>query len=885
MITFAKADKRHLTFRAAATSLSGQVCGNDIIVNLNKYPSGFYISDNGKHVLSSAMAIGGQINSKLIKFQRKLGPDPASINSCTVGGMLANNSSGMASGIKFNPYNTVKSIKYLLPNGLLIDSSNTEHNNLLMCHDNIGLGLLRLKDIINTDIKIKNKIINKYQIKNTVGYSLNSFLDFDSPLDILSHLMIGSEGTLGFISEVEFYTIALKPYKTTFLCIFPDISLINNCIIALRELGAVAIELMDSISLQSVQHNVGMPKDILSDLPKLACGLLFEFSNDSSDNLLNLDEAVRKIISSFNPLNVISSREAQQQQRLWKIRQGLLPALGKSRQLGTSVIIEDLAFRSEDFSKAFIDLRLLLDKFDYHKSGIYGHGMDGNVHFIIAEDFSNDTRKANFDKFINELSELVIDKYNGSLKAEHGTGRSIAPFVEKEWGKECYDIIKEIKILIDPCNILNPDIIISDNPQIHLENIKALPILNSEADSCIDCGYCEPSCPSKNLTFSPRQRIALLRDMASNHSMIGFSDIKNVSYYLEQTCATDSLCKDACPVDIDTGNLIKKIRNEKRIGLSKFVADLIASELDLGVSVIKFMSQFEKLISKIISKENVNRIINRLNRSTFFEIPQLNNLLQTASKTAPVLVYNSSKLDLIYFKPCFSRIFTSENHDYTDPVEAHLLLATRAGLNMKLMKENSDLCCGMAFSSKGFKSAFIISANKFVDESFKSSNEGAIPVLIDSSSCAFTINNYTSEILSYENYQKFKSMKFIDSIDFLSDYIIPKVKIRKSDMTIAAFANCGAKKSNNETKFYSIASHCSNNIISPVSNACCGFAGDRGLIFPELYGSSLKNFSDEINVAQSLIGISSNLPCESALADTCKIPFYSIVQLIEKLSR
>jgi D-lactate dehydrogenase len=201
----------------------------------------------------------------------------------------------------------------------------------------------------------------------------------------------------------------------------------------------------------------------------------------------------------------------EEQAFLWKVRKGLFPAVGAVRVSGTSVILEDLAFPVEQLGDAIIDLQRLFNEYGYYNAIIFGHAKDGNLHFVITQSFNETPEVDRYDKFMREVVKLVINKYDGALKAEHGTGRNMAPFVETEWGGDAYAIMKRIKKIIDPDNLLNPGVIINDDANVHIRNLKELPTVEEEVDKCIECGYCEHVCPSRDITTTPRGRFVARR--------------------------------------------------------------------------------------------------------------------------------------------------------------------------------------------------------------------------------------------------------------------------------------------------------------------------------------------------------------------------------------
>jgi D-lactate dehydrogenase len=174
---------------------------------------------------------------------------------------------------------------------------------------------------------------------------------------------------------------------------------------------------------------------------------------------------------------------------------------------------------------------------------------------------------------MNDVVHSVAVKYQGSLKAEHGTGRNMAAFIEVEWGYDAYMMMKKIKNLFDPKGLLNPGVIINDDAQAHLKNLKTLPATNEIVDKCIECGFCEPTCPSNELSLTPRQRIVVNREISRLESIGEHKEAKEYKDLYQydgiETCATCSLCSSACPVKIDTGNLTKHLRAEQISDTSK----------------------------------------------------------------------------------------------------------------------------------------------------------------------------------------------------------------------------------------------------------------------------------------------------------------------------
>src|ERR1022692_3405358 len=498
-----------ITFRAAGTSLSGQSISDGLLVEIARNFRDHQVLENGRKIRVQPGLIGANANRALLPYGAKIGPDPASIATCTLGGILSNNSSGMCCGVEQNAYHTLDSMKFMLPSGTVIDTALPGADEQFHAREpELARGILTLKSQLQDNPGLRERVRNKYRMKNTTGYSLNAFLDFDRAVDIFQHVLIGSEGTLAFIAEAVLNTVPDLPVKYTGLLLYPDLYAAADSIVPLRQAGAKALEVMDRASLRSVENQAGIPASIRA-LPEGAAGLLVEFQSAQEAERKQLEQLARDAVGGLKLQEAAAfTHVASEQALLWKIRAGMFPSVGSVRKTGTTVIIEDVAFPIERLADAALDLNKLFVKHDYDNAIIFGHAKDGNLHFVITQGFNDQAAVDQYARFIDDVVEVVVNRYDGALKAEHGTGRNMAPFVETEWGSEGYAIMRRLKQLADPHNLLNPGVIINSDPRAHLEDLKRIPTIEPEVDKCIECGYCESKCPSRELTLTPRQRIA-----------------------------------------------------------------------------------------------------------------------------------------------------------------------------------------------------------------------------------------------------------------------------------------------------------------------------------------------------------------------------------------
>lgn len=606
ILDYCHATGLYLTFRAGGTSLSGQAVTDGILVDVANHWKGLRILEQGRRVAVQPGVVAAHVNAFLTPYRAKIGPDPASINACMMGGVAANNASGMCCGVEFNSYHTMHSMILALADGLVLDTAEAGANEQLERErPEIYRGLLNIRDRIRANSELVERIRRKFSIKNTCGYSMNAFVDFDRPLDILSHLLIGSEGTLGFIGEITLNTLPDKPLKATALVYFEDIVEAGRAIGPLEEAGADVLEIMDRNSMVSVAEEmeypfvIGEPGSSREGRPVVTgncAALLIEFQDTDEDRLQQNLTSARGILSGYRLLSPVEfTRDPAVQAHYWHMRKGLFPSVGAMREIGTAVLIEDIAVEPRFLADVIADCQQLFVKYEFPEAIIFGHAKDGNIHFVICTDFSQPAQTQRYAALMDELTRTVVEKYDGSLKAEHGTGRNIAPFVELEWGEELYELMWEVKHLLDPHNVLNPGVVLNRDPQVHLKDLKVMPAVSPVVDKCIECGFCEPRCPSRDLTTTPRQRIAILREV-NRLLKLGDTESRQTArqildeyeYYGNQTCATDGMCATSCPVKINTGEMIKDLRAEHRGGISRSVALAMARNFGLLARGMRF---------------------------------------------------------------------------------------------------------------------------------------------------------------------------------------------------------------------------------------------------------------------------------------------------------
>lgn len=890
LFKFSQQYKIPLVFRTGGTSLSGQSITDGILVDLSQHWNKIYIEDSGDAIRVQPGITGAMVNAYLNKYKRKIGPDPSSISAAMMGGILSNNASGMCCGVKLNSYHTTKYIRFILPEGKVFSTENQSDYVRFEKECNALFNSLKgIKNEISLNEVLYNKIRKKYQTKNTVGYSLNAFIDHEHPLDILAHLLIGAEGTLAFIAEAVLLTVPDYPYKSTTLLYFTDIFAACQAIVPLTNAGAVMVELIDRASLHAVENLPGMPA-IVKTLPESAAALLIEFQENSMEKL---EERVSKFLLSAAGLSLynapVFTNDPAEQDFLWKVRKGLFPAVGAVRASGTTVILEDVAFPVEKLGDAILDLQKLFHNYHYFDAIIFGHAKDGNIHFVITQSFNSEEEILRYDLFMREVIKLVVEKYKGTLKAEHGTGRNMAPFVETEWGGDAYEIMKKIKLAIDPQLLLNPGVIINDDKNVHIKNLKELPAVEEEVDRCIECGYCEHKCPSRDITTTPRRRIVIRRALkklelagdTSNYKLL----LNQSRYDVLDTCAVDGLCATACPVDINTGDLIKRLRRENHSVAAKKIAMLFAKHFKTIEVLARIALKIGCSINKLFGKNAMTKITRGI-KKIIPAMPLWSNQICYPPDCTVIklkkLANVAAKNTVVYFPSCISRMLGTYKGKEKSIMETFMSICNKSGIDVLVMDNVIGSCCSQIFFSKGFNDAYRFTANDIVDRLWKSSREGTLPVVIDVSSCAYTLHNIRP-ILNEENSIKFDHLNILDSIDFLHDIIMPTAIVKQKKSNIVLHPVCSLEKMKTSNKFVRLAKHFATDVNVPKNTGCCGMAGDRGFLFPELTDAATNAEALEVREQQYTGYYSSTKTCEMAMSQAVKKNYESILYLVDEL--
>lgn len=907
-----------LSFKAGGTSLSGQACSDSVLVIANNFWKDIVVMKEGgeaKSIWCDCGVIGADANKALKPYNKKIGPDPATINNALIGGIFSNNSSGMCCGVKQNSYQTIKSIRVILGDGTILDTSDIKSiKAFTKSHTHIVSGLLDLRKEILEDKELYHRIKTKFAIKNTTGYAINTFVDFESIRDILNHIFIGAEGTLGFISRVEYECVRDFANKACALLFYEDLLTASHAIKILAKNDNIvsAAEIMDYASLLSVQNLEGLPQEI-KQIREGNCAILVELQEDSKERLEQNIAFIQDELKGVNSLfGNHFSFDLKEQESWWKIRKGLLPLAAAMRPSGSTVITEDICFHIEHFAPAMQEVSKLFTKHSFDGI-IFGHALSGNVHFIITPILGDKEECERFGAFMEDLVELVCS-YDGSIKAEHGTGRMMAPFVEREWGEKAYEINKRVKAIFDSQNLINPNVMISEDKDLHLKNLKpaGANLIEDYLDACMECGFCEKICPSKNLTLTPRQRIAVYREIkrlesllsnkdstskpsqshayekSSKDSKSGESMSQNIKldsinshanpsqdstsiesrlqeelealkegykYFGVDTCATCSMCATLCPLEIDTAKIALNLSQKGENAIIRSFGNNIARTTKLA----KFSVGIANVVQKTLGDKRAYTISSKAH--DMLKTPILSQYFPSKnSYELDSKVFKEGNDSVIYFSSCLNRMFapSAKAEDSRPIASVFESVCKKANYNVIYPKNITSLCCGKAYKNdKGMAKELL---SKAYQSLLEVSKHGEIPIVCDHSACSLELLKGIREIGG-------DRLKLFDMPAFIQEYLTPKLKFipptQGERQRVALYAPCGTRnlslrqeRGKWESAIFSLARACGVEIVCDENVKCCGFAGNKGFILPKLNQSALDDFG--MNHISECEGVESN---------------------------
>lgn len=879
-----------VTFRSGGTSLSGQGVTAGILADTRHAFRTAEVLDGGERVRVQPGMTVRQVNARLARHGRKLGPDPASEIACTIGGVVANNSSGMACGIEQNTYRTLESLVVVLPSGTVLDTGAPDADDRLRAAEpELHTGLLALRDRVRADPASVATVERFFAMKNTMGYGVNAFLDFDDAVDILAHLIVGSEGTLGFVAEAVFRTVVLHPAATTALAVFPTLREATAALPAIVATGAATVELMDSTSLRLAARAGDAPAELRALAIEDHAAFLIEFHGAdpaAAEAARATADPVLDALSLSLPLRFTT--DPGERAALWHIRKGLYTTVAEARAPGTTALLEDVVVPVPTLLDACAGLRDLFAAHGYEDSVIFGHAKDGNIHFMLSERLGEQSGVDRYRAFTDDMVELILG-LGGSLKAEHGTGRIMAPFVRRQYGDELYAVMREVKRLFDPHGILNPGVLLSDDPDSYLRDLKTAPPVEEEVDRCVECGYCEPACPSRDLTLTPRQRIVLRRELRAaelaGDEALAAELRRDYDYAGVQTCAVDGMCQTACPVNINTGDLVRRLREESASRVGGRVWDAAAAAWGPvsragGVA----LTVADALPAPLVrAATDVGRAV--LGADT---VPRYDTGLPRGGRRRSPRA--AAEPTAVFFAACIGTMFGAEGGGMGASA-AFLALCERAGVEVVVPEGISSMCCGTPWKSKGFHDGHERMSERVLPALLASSRGGELPVVCDAASCTEGLEALRDAAVKAGG--DYARLRFVDSVDFAATTLLPGLDVVDALPSLVLHPTCSTGRLGVDGALKRVAEAVAREVTVPLDAGCCAFAGDRGLLHPELTASATAREAAEVATLTAEAATtgtvtayaSANRTCELGMSRATGQRYRHILELVEEATR
>jgi D-lactate dehydrogenase len=870
-----------LTLRSGGTSLAGQAGGDGILVDVRSHWRTAEVLDDGLRIRLQPGLTVSQANARLARYGRRLGPDPASESACTIGGLVANNSSGMNCGTQDNAYRTMESLQFVLPSGTVVDTAEPDADRALRTHEpELHAGLLRLRDRVRASAGSRATIERLFSMKNTMGYGLNSFLDHTDPADILAHLMIGSEGTLGFVGEAVFRTVPVLPHTATGLLVLPGLAEATDALPALLAVGARTAELLDAASLRVTQQSPDPVAELRGLRVERHAALLVEFAEDSAEALQERVAAARPVLDGLPAVTGTGLvRDPRVRARLWHLRKGLYTAVAGARPPGTTALLEDIAVPMDRLTRTCEGLIGLFDRHGYQDAVIFGHARDGNLHFMLTQDFDSAPEIERYARFTDAMVDLVLDA-GGTLKAEHGTGRAMAPFVRRQYGDELYDVMREVKRLCDPHGVLNPGVLLADDPAAHLRSLKSVPEVDPAVDRCVECGYCEPVCPTTDATTTPRQRIALQREIALA-TAAGDDERRRAleadyAYAAVDSCAADSLCVTACPVTIDTGAVMKRLRGERHGAAAQRAGSAVARHWGTAVRGVRAALNTAHA-APAPAVRAATGAVRRLGAGEL--VPAWADDIPRGGPARPA-PRRPAEPRAVFFAACIGSVFAPEGAS-DGAAAAFLRLCDRAGVPVVVPEGLTGLCCGTPWQSKGYTAGHRTMAARTLQVLWEASDHGRLPVVCDASSCTHGLEQLPDSLPESDR-ARFAALRFVDSVVFTAEHLLPALPSPRRLGSLALHPTCSTVHLGIDGALRTVAAAVSDTVTVPDTWGCCAFAGDRGLLHPEITASATAVQAAEITAGRYDAYASCNRTCEMGMTRATGRPYRHVLELLDE---
>ncbi len=880
-VRFARDNGISIHPRGAGSGLCGAALGGGIVIDFSKYMNRLlHIDIENQWMECEPGYRGGELEVALNGSGLFFPPDPSSAEYATFGGMYGTNASG-AHSVKYgNVSDYILDAQVVLTNGLLVTLSecfDTPYENLPEC----------LRNIYDLYIRNQTKIETAYpDIRcNTTGYNLRGMVK-NHHLD-LTHLFAGAEGTLGVVTRLKFRLIPRPPHDALVIAFFPDIIVAAQAVQQILPLKPSGIEIMDRSLLNMAK--IQEPK-LANHIPDgIDNVLLIEF--DAQDPITCADTAanIRRILTTGNYTHTFDiAVTPQEKENFWAIRKAAVPILYRLKgEKKILALIEDAAIPTDRLPAYFHGIYEILNR--HHVSFVvYGHIAKGLLHTRPLLNLK-DTNDVRLLKPICDDVFDMIQALGGAISGEHGDGRLRSAYIQRQY-PTIYPLFQEVRAILDPPNLMNPDILVSDNSRLMQENLRygagyrpvdflAKRLLWPEGfmgaiEICHGCSRCTTvttatrMCPVYKVTrdeaAAPKAKANILRMLLAG--AIDRQDLYLVEFQkILSLCIQCGSCQHECPSGVNIPKMVIEARSAYR--------------MRYGVSF------HEKIVVQAEAAGKMWRPIFRRG-ATLAEIPWIKTcgaLLTGVSSRhklplpVDVPLYNRVPLTMggggpriLFFTGCYAASFR--------PSIGHALLSVLTSMNMTVLTP-VQCCCGLPMMSK----AMIPEAIHKIEQNYRlwgNLLDTVDHIVVSCSSCGRMLLNewqYLRDTVFTRKVQE----KLIH-VSRLIHHYSQRLHTSPCERHFFYHMPCHLKVQPEPDSSLRMLSHLEKIVMEHPATHCCGMAGTWGLSADHTemslrIGSDLRQ---KLRHTSADAGVTDCPTCALQMSGFCDIPIRHPVEII-----